>query len=114
MKRGEVWTVAAGPDFAGKPRPAVVVQDEQFDSTMSVTVCLLTSTLRNADMLRVPVEPTDSNGLAQVSQVMVDKITTVPLAKVGEHLGELSMEDMAAIDRVLLVFLALTRTVTEP
>ena len=30
MNRGEIWTVAGVPAYAGKPRPAVIVQDDAF------------------------------------------------------------------------------------
>lgn len=43
MKRGEVWTAAGGPDYAGKPHPVVVLQDDRFEDTKSITVCPLTT-----------------------------------------------------------------------
>ncbi|MEJ0048614.1 MAG: type II toxin-antitoxin system PemK/MazF family toxin [Rhodospirillales bacterium] len=42
MKRGEIWTVSGAAGYAGKPRPAVIVQDDHFDATNSVTVCPFT------------------------------------------------------------------------
>ena len=33
MRRGDIWTVAGGKDYAGKPRPVVIVQDDSFDAT---------------------------------------------------------------------------------
>jgi mRNA interferase MazF len=76
MKRGEVWTIV-GEGYAGKPRPAIVVQDDRFDATASITVCAFTTGLTNAPLIRLPVSPTGRNGLRSASRVMVDKITTI-------------------------------------
>ena len=110
MKRGDVWTISGGAEFAGKPRPAVIIQSDRFDSTVSVTVCLFTTTLRDADILRPAVEPTATNGLARPSQVMIDKLTTVQRSKLGRRIGELTAHDLAAIDTSLLLFLGLVPT----
>ncbi len=107
MKRGEIWTVAGGADFAGKPRPAVVIQGDQFAATASVTICLMTTDRRNADILRPDVVPSPSNGLRVPSQVMIDKITSIPRTKVGVRLGQLTDSDMATIEDSLLQFLGL-------
>jgi mRNA interferase MazF len=78
MKRGEVWTVAGGAPYAGKPRPAVIVQEDGFEATNSITLCAFTTDLTEAPLLRMLIEPTDRNGLANASRLMIDKITTVP------------------------------------
>lgn len=106
MRRGEIWTVSGGV-YASKPRPAVIVQDNRFDATNAVAVCPLSTTLRDAPLTRVLVEPTEANGLMQPSEVMVDRITTVRRAHVGEQLGELSKQDLVRIDRSLVVFLGI-------
>lgn len=107
MKRGEVWTVAGGPEYAGKPRPAVIVQDDHFDATASVTICAFTSDPTEADLFRVAVEPSDQNGLREPSRLMVDKITTVPRSKLGSRAGQLDDDDMLRLNRAMLVFLGL-------
>ena len=107
MKRGEIWTVAGGPDYTGKPRPAVIVQDDHFDATSSVTICAFTSDPTEADLFRVAVEPSDENGLRLMSRLMVDKITTVPRSKVGSRMGQLDDEDVVRLNRAILVFLGL-------
>lgn len=107
MKRGEVWTVAGGKDYAGKPRPVVVVQDDRFDGTNSVTVCALTTDPTNAPLFRLPVKPNDENGLRAACKLMVDKITTVSRRKIGVRVGRLSDEDMVRLNRALLVFLGM-------
>lgn len=107
MKRGEIWTVAGGKDYAGKPRPVVIVQDDRFDATNSVTVCGLTRDKTDAPLFRLPVAPDDVNHLDTLSRLMVDKITTVPKEKLGYHLGRLDDEDMVRLNRAILIFLGL-------
>ncbi len=107
MKRGEIWTVAGGKDYAGKPRPAVILQDDRFDATSSITICAFTSDPTEALLFRLPVAPSERNGLRVSCRLMVDKITTVPKAKVGTHLGRLDEEDMLRLNRAVVVFLGL-------
>lgn len=107
MKRGEIWTVAAGSGYAGKPRPAVIVQDDAFSETASVTVCVFTSNPVEAPLYRVEIAPSETNGLKDVSRLMVDKIVTVPHAKLGNRIGALSDEDILRLNRALIVFLGL-------
>ena len=107
MKRGHIWTVAGGPDYAGKPRPAVILQDDAFDATSSITVCPLTTERLDAPLIRLPIEPSERNGLKTASHVMVDKITTVSKRKLDEPVGRLSDEDMVRVNRAVVVFLGL-------
>jgi mRNA interferase MazF len=107
MKRGEVWTVSGGQDYARKPRPAVILQDDRFDATASITLCAFTTDKTEAPLFRLPVSPTAGNGLKKVSRLMVDKIATVPKHKLGERIGRLDDEDMARLNRAALVFLGL-------
>ncbi len=105
MRRGEIWTVAGGKDYAGKPRPAVVVQDDRFDMTDSITVCAFTTDPTEAPLFRLAVEPTETNGLRVASRLMVDKITTVPKSKMGIRIGRLAEEDLVRLNRAVVVFL---------
>ena len=107
MKRAEIWTVAGGPDYAGEPRPAVILQDDAFEATASITVCPFTTHLVDAPLIRLPVDPTRQNGLTIVSHVMVDKITTVAKSKLQKRVGKLGDEDMIRLSRAALVFLGL-------
>jgi len=107
VKRGEVWTVAGGPDYAGEPRPAVVLQDDAFDATASVTVCPFTTHAVEATLVRLPIEPSERNGLCSESQLMIDKITTVSKEKLKSRVGRLSDQDIVRVDRAVLVFLGL-------
>ena len=110
MTRGEVWTVAGGPEFAGKPRPAVILQDDAFDATHSVTVCPVTSSDVDARSTRPAIEPSASNGLQVTSRLMVDKITTVSRAKLGRRVGRLSTDEVIRLNRAIVVFLGLAST----
>ena len=107
MKRGEVWTAAGGKDYAGKPRPIVIVQDDRFDATTSITICAFTSDPTDAPLFRLVVEPSEANGLETVSRLMVDKITTMPKAKLGRRIGRLADDDMLRLNRALMIFLGL-------
>jgi mRNA interferase MazF len=113
MKRGEVWTVAGGPDYAGKPRPAVILQDNAFDATASITVCPFTSQVTLAPLLRVAVEPSELNGLRITSQLMIDKVTTVSKVKLERRIGRLSNEDVVRLNRAIMVFLGLASQATR-
>jgi mRNA interferase MazF len=107
MRRGEVWTVAGGKDYAGKPRPVVVLQDDRFDATASITVCAFTTDPTDAPLFRLLVEPNAINGLRAPCRLMVDKVTTVPKSKIGSRLGRLDEADILRLNRAVLVFLGL-------
>ncbi len=107
MKRGEIWTVAGGPDYAGKPRPMLILHDDQFDSTGSITICLLTTHAIDAPYFRIAIEPDADNGLRQRSFAMADKITTLPRTRLGKRLGALKPTAMARVNQAILVFLGL-------
>lgn len=107
MRRGEVWTAAGGKDYAGKPRPVVILQDDRFDATMSVTVCAFTTDPTEAPLFRLPIEPNERNGLRASCRLMVDKITTVPRTKIGARIGYLDDEDIVRLNRAVLVFLGM-------
>lgn len=107
MKRGEIWTIAGGGDYTGKPRPAVIIQDDSFDATASVTICAFTTDPTEAPLFRIPIEPSDSNGLRAPSRLMVDKLTTVSKGRLGSRAGRLEDEDMVRLNRAILVFLGM-------
>jgi len=107
MKRGEIWTVAGGKDYAGKPRPVVILQDDRFDKTDSITVCAFTTDPTDAPLFRLAVEPSDRNGLRSACRLMIDKITTVPKSRVGYRIGRLADEDIVRVNRAALVFLGI-------
>lgn len=85
----------------------MIVQDDRFDATDSVTVCAFTTDPTEAPLFRLRVEPDDINGLHDACSLMVDKITTVPRSKLGERVGRLGDEQMVALGRAVLVFFGL-------
>lgn len=110
MKRGEIWTIAGGGDYTGKPRPAVLVQDNSFDATALVTICAFTTDPTDAPLFRIPIEPSEKNGLRAPSSLMVDKINTVSKERLGSRVGRLDDEDMVRLNRAILVFLGMARS----
>lgn len=107
MRRGDIWTVSGGKDYAGKPRPVVIVQDDAFDATDSITICAFTTDPTEAPLFRLLVEPNERNGLRFPSRLMVDKIITVLKSKVGERIGRLDDEDVVRLNQAMMVFLGL-------
>lgn len=107
MRRGEVWTAAGGSGYAGKPRPVVVVQDDRFDATESVTICVLTTDPTEAPLFRLRVEPTKTNGLHESRSLMVDKLTTVHRSRLAKRVGQIAEEDLIRLGRAIVVFLGL-------
>ncbi len=114
MRRGEIWTVAGGPDCAGKPRPVVIVQDDRFAETNSVTVCLLTTNEVEAPLVRLLVEASLENGLRGASRLMVDKMASIPRTKLGARVGRLSDDDAVRLNGAMVVFLGLASGAPRP
>lgn len=108
MMRGDLVTVALHGDF-GKPRPALVIQANQFGEHTSVTVLPITSTLVAAPLLRITVQPSAENGLQRASQVMVDKAITVMREKVGPSFGRMDLKSLVEVERCLAVFLGIAK-----
>ena len=101
--------MAGGADYVGKPRPAVIVQDDAFSDTASVMICALTTTALSASLARVVIEPSPFNGLCVTSEIMADNATSVLRTKLGCRVGRLNDGDMVRLDRALLVFPGLAR-----
>ena len=110
MKRGDIWTVAGGNGYTGKPRPAVIMQDDAFDATASIVVCAMTTDPTPAPLFRIVIEPNVANGLRVACRLMVDKITSVPRSRLGKQIGRLDDEDLVRLNRAALVFLGLATT----
>jgi len=108
MRRGDFVTVAIQGDF-GKPRPALVVQADLFNEHSTVTVLLVSTTLVDAPLLRMSVQPNAENGLQKPSQVMVDKAMTVKRNKLGPAFGHIDANAMVEVERCLAVFLGIAK-----
>jgi len=101
IQRGDLVTVALPGDY-GKPQLALIIQSDLLDELDSVILCPVTSELRNA-VFRITIEPNPSNGLRTLSQVMVDKLSTMPRTKVSAPFGHLEESRMKAVDKALLL-----------
>lgn len=106
MRRGDLVTVAMPGDF-GKPRPALVIQADQFDQSGTLVVLLISGTLVDAPLIRITVQPTAGNGLHKTSQVMVDKVMAVKREKLDLPIGRLDDETMVSVTRSLALFLGI-------
>lgn len=108
VKRGDLISIVVQGDF-GKPRPALVIQSDLFIEHSSVTVLPITSTLLQAPLLRITVEPSAKNGLQKTSQVMIDKTLTIRRDKIGSVFGHLEANSLVEIERCLAVFLGIAK-----
>jgi mRNA interferase MazF len=112
MRRGEIWTVAGGAAYTGKPRPAVIIQDDRFDANDSIVVCPLTTDPTSAPIFRLPIPSNTRTGLRAPSRLMVDKLTAVARKRLGSRLGTLSPDELKTLNRSVFVFLGLSETAT--
>jgi mRNA interferase MazF len=110
MRRGEIWTVASGAAYIGKPRPAVIIQDDRFDANDSVVVCPLTTDPTSAPIFRLPIPSNRRTGLRAPCRLMVDKLTAVPRRRLGTLVGALNSEELKSLNRAVFVFLGLAET----
>jgi mRNA interferase MazF len=110
MRRGEIWTVAGGAVYTGKPRPAVIIQDDRFDANDSIVVCPLTTDPTSAPIFRLPIPSNTRTGLRAPCRLMVDKLTAVPRKRLGTHIGTLSADELKTLNRAVFVFLGLSET----
>ncbi len=106
MKRGDLVTIAVSGDY-GKPRPALIVQADAFDAHPSVTVMPLTTEIHETPLFRVTILPGKDTGLRKISQVMIDKMTTVPRTKIGTRMGRADSSTMMAVNSAMAAFLGL-------
>ena len=106
MQRGDLITIALQGEF-GKPRPALVIQSDQFNQHPSMTVLPITSALVDAPLLRINIHPDQQNGLDTPSQIMIDKTVTITKNKAGEVFGRVDATTMIEVQRCLAVFLGI-------
>ncbi len=83
------------------------LQDDRFDMKDSITVCAFATDPTDAPLFRLPIEPSEVNGLRAPCRLMADKITTVRKARIGSYVGQLADEDIVRLNRVVLVFLGI-------
>ena len=99
--------MAGGPEYAGKPRPVVIVHDNRFGGTESVTFVAFTTNLLASPLIRLAVEPSFTNGLLKPCHLMIDKVSSAPKSKLGRQVGALSADDMVRLNRALTIYLGL-------
>lgn len=75
--------------------------------TSTVTAALPTSTALDVPLIRVPVEPSEENGLRKRSYVMVDQIFSAGTRRIGPVFGNLDDADMVAVNRALALFVGI-------
>jgi mRNA interferase MazF len=102
LTRGAIVVVAARGAYTGKPRPALVVQSDVFNTTHeSITICPITSDCVDASLFRVPLPPGSRTGLRAPSQIMVDKIASVPRSAIGPEIGRCDDGEVQAAEDAL-------------
>ena len=107
LKRGDIVVVAIAGD-CGKPRPALVVQADLFNEThASVTLVPVTSTLVDAPLFRLTVAPSPGNGLRALSQIMIDKVTTVARTRIGPSIGHVEDDLLLQVNRALALWVGI-------
>jgi mRNA interferase MazF len=107
VKRGNIWIASGGAHYASKPRPFVIIQDDAFGGTDSITICPFTTEALNIPLFRLVVEPNELNGLRSISFIMVDKVTSIPKTKLGMRIGRLDDRIVLRLNAAVLVFLGL-------
>ena len=107
VPRGSVCIVSVPGDY-GKPRPAVALQDSRLTAALdSVVIALMNTSAHGSRHLRVPVDPTEENGLRQTSRIMVDKLFTLPKHRVDQLVGRMDDATMLRVDEALKTLLSL-------
>ena len=100
LKRGNLVVVAA--------RPALVVQPDVFNEAhASVTLIPVTSTLVDAPLFRLKVAPSPGNGLRALSQIMIDKVTTVARARIGKTIGHVEDDLLLQVNRAMALWVGI-------
>jgi mRNA interferase MazF len=108
MTRGAIVVVAARGAYTGKPRPAVVVQADLFNPThASLTICPITSDCVDAPLFRLTLPPGPRTGLKTVSQIMIDKVVSVPRSTIKGNIGHCDATEIESIDEGLRRWLGL-------
>ena len=108
MTRGSIVVVAAKGAYTGKPRPALVVQSDLFNPThSSITICPITSDCVDAPFFRIALPPGERTGLHKASQIMIDKVVSVPRSAITDQLGRCDETELATADDALRRWLAL-------
>ena len=108
MKRGEVWWVQFDPSIGSevrKTRPAVIVSNDAANRNLARVIVLpLTS-----NVSRVYPGETVVSVKGQQGKVMADQIMTADKVRLRSQIATLSKAEMAAVDDIIRVQLALPK-----
>jgi mRNA interferase MazF len=108
MTRGDIVLVASRGAYTSKPRPALVVQADAFNRThASISICPITSDCVDAPLFRVSLPGGPRTGLTEDSQVMVDKVVSVPREAIGRVIGRCESVELDTVGAALRGWLAL-------
>ena len=97
INRGEIWSVA-WTGHARKPRPALVIQAEEYRLTETDILALITTTENEPNAVRLLVKADEINGLQEDSFICLDKLMAIPLANLGKCYGKVSDEVMREVN----------------
>ena len=107
LHRGDLVVCVSPGDF-GKPRPAVIVQSDLFNTDHpSVVICPVSSTLTGNYLFRVPLDASRQSGLKEDSEIMVDKITALRPERIRQRIGRLTSRQLATLNQALRLWLDL-------
>ena len=110
MKRGDIFTVATGGGFGGKPRPMLLIQADHYTALTTLVFLPFTTILADSPSpLRPRFEPNADNGLRELSELMIHAPITARQDHVGQFVGQLKAEDLQDIERALALLLGLAR-----
>lgn len=110
LRRGEIWTAAGGRGgYAKTPRPGIIMRNDDFDNSESVTLIPLTSTEVDSPT-RVSIPADATSGIDHASYAMTDKIQTYRRNALGEHCGRLTSAQLVEVERAMLLYLGVGAT----
>lgn len=111
LKRGDI-VIAAFPGDLGKPRPAVILQNDDLNDTFTtILACPMTTHIVDAPWLRPIIAPAADNGLQEVSQIMSEKISPLRKEVIRQMIGRLDDHDLNRLEIALLHIIGLTHKI---
>lgn len=108
IARGDLFIAAERGVTTTKPRPVLIIQNEiSLPTHPTLTVCLLTTTLRGESLIRLPITPSPQNGLDEASEVQIDRVFSFQRDSLDKRIGTLSQDQMELVDEALRRWLSL-------